>query len=457
MNRTLTRPQAEALRTAAVYGGEEPPSGSATAGRYLVDGRPNTLAVLVRLGMVETVTEVVGIDREEHTQHVLTRAGETIRQELRAGGDLPTLGHVASVVQQDADRAALDGRYEPNAPGATTLHDARPLTILGKPVSVTIEGKGERAYLYVGTTWLYSGPVPQEIRTRADVNPWAARVALGDPAPWAQVGARIRTAMGPGTVTGRNIWADGTYVITYRADRDPADVNGDDWLITAASEHLGRLCALCDTIGDDNDPEYPARFSPFGAYLCGFCSHAYSDRYVARTIPGRPEDGWAVFDRKSIDWTTIRMTHEEAKGRAAELSAKITPAPGPVELQDWERELLAEEFGPERVAVEVARMGAADHSEEDVPKHYRTHRRVAAPVTPRTPRGVAVVKVDHATLAEALDAAKEEATPLKPAYVFCDAVTIGRTEIARVDHRGEVAWFNDYANPARRHLVPDQH
>ncbi|MGW0626155.1 hypothetical protein [Streptomyces sp. NPDC002758] len=214
----------------------------------------------------------------------------------------------------------LTGRYEPNEPGARTLRDARPLSIDGKRVTVTIEG--DTLYLYVGGTWLYSGPIPEEIKTRADVNPWAARTALADPAKWAQVGARIGVPMGHGTVTSRNIWADGTYVIGYRSDlRD-----GDDWLVTAASENLSRLCALCDTVGDsDDDPEYPARFSPSGAYLCGFCSHAYLDRYVPHTLPGRPEDGWGIFDRENVWFTNICMTEEQAKARADELNYR-TPA-----------------------------------------------------------------------------------------------------------------------------------
>ncbi|MDX3260774.1 hypothetical protein PV336_16255 [Streptomyces sp. MI02-2A] len=321
MQKTLTTAQAKAIRTAAIYTGEVPPSGTATDGRYLVDGRANTLAVLVRLGLVETITETVGIDRETITHHVLTRAGEMIRQDLHTGGALPTLGHVAQAVEYAAARANLDGRYEPNEPGATSLRDARPLTILGRQVSVTIEGKGERAYLYVGGTWLYDGPVPSALLFRHEINAWAARVALGDPAPWAQVGARVGTPFSHGTVTGRRTYVeDGPvrYSIVYRADAD-----GQEYAVTADSPHLRRLCALCDTVGnDDSDPEYPARFSSFGKYLCGFCSHAYSERYVARMIPGRPEDGWAVFDREHIDWFIIRMTEEQATERAAELSER---------------------------------------------------------------------------------------------------------------------------------------
>lgn len=196
----------------------------------------------------------------------------------------------------------LTGHYEPNMPGARTLRDARPLYVNGDRVTVSIDG--DQLYLYVGGTWLYDGPVPAEIKTRADVNPWAARVALGDPAPWARVGARISVPLAHATVTRRALGADGRYMVEFQAD-------GYDFgaAIAADSPSLGRLCVLCDTIGDDdNDPEYPARFSRFGKYLCGFCSHAYSGRYVARTMPGRPEDGWAIFDRELIDWTTIRMT-----------------------------------------------------------------------------------------------------------------------------------------------------
>jgi hypothetical protein len=233
------------------------------------------------------------------------------------GYDAETGARFLSITNPRPEAVDLTGHYEPNEPGARTLRDARPLYIEGKRVTVSIEG--DTLYLYVGGTWLYSGPIPEEIKTRADVNPWAARTALADPAKWAQVGARIGVPMGHGTVTSRNIWADGTYVIGYSPDRR----DGDDWLILAASENLARLCAMCDTVGDaDDDPEYPARFSPFGAYLCGFCAHAYTGRYVARVLPGRQADDWGIFDRESITWTTIRMDGPEALARAEELSRR---------------------------------------------------------------------------------------------------------------------------------------
>lgn len=240
------------------------------------------------------------------------------------GYDAETGARFLSITNPRPEAVDLTGHYEPNEPGARTLRDARPLHIDGKRVTVSIEG--DQLYLYVGTTWLYSGPIPAEIKTRADVNPWAARTALADPAKWAQVGARISTSLGRGTVTGRTIWDDGTYAVVYRADKR----DGDDWVITAGSEHLGRLCVMCDTIGDsDDDPEYPARFSRFGAYLCGFCAHAYTGRYVARMMPGRPEDGWAIFDRELIMWTTIRMTEDDANARAEELNARQEPQEAP--------------------------------------------------------------------------------------------------------------------------------
>ncbi len=108
MARTITAAQATAISTAALYTGEVPPSGTVTDGRFLVDGRPNTLAVLVRLGLVETVTEVVGIGREEITHHVLTKAGELVRQYLKAGGDLPTLDYVASAVARAEEQDAAE-------------------------------------------------------------------------------------------------------------------------------------------------------------------------------------------------------------------------------------------------------------------------------------------------------------------------------------------------------------
>jgi hypothetical protein len=285
------------------------------------------------------------------------------------GWDAETGARFLSITHPRPEVVDLTGHYEPNQPGARTLRDARPLYIDGKRVTVSIEG--DQLYLYVGGTWLYSGPIPAEIKTRADVNPWAARTALADPASWAQVGARISTALGRGTVTGRTIWSDGTYAVVYRADsRD-----GDDWVITAGSEHLGRLCAMCDTIGDDdNDPEYPARFSPFGAYLCGFCAHAYTGRYVARVLPGHKGDGWGIFDRELITFTTIRMDGPEALARAEELNgaqepqeaqeapqdapAPVSGLPLPIVTTDELLALLAPLTDAERLAVDLAELDA---------------------------------------------------------------------------------------------------
>jgi hypothetical protein len=263
--------------------------------------------------------------------------------------------------------------------------------------------------------------------------------------------------MGHGTVTGRNIWEDGTYTISYSPDlRD-----GDDWLITAASPHLVRLCALCDTVGDcDDDPEYPARFTSSGAYLCGFCSHAYLGRYVPHTLPGRPEDGWGIFDRENVWFTTIRMTEEQAKTRADELNGDGPAAfdrPAAVAAPEAPQNGRASLSGLPLPVVSVAEVLELL---EPIPfvaepyRHYLTHRRVSVPVTPRTPLGIGVEKTEHVTFAEALEAAKEEAARTGGlASVFCDAVTIGRTDIARVSPAGEVTYVNDYANPDRLHLT----
>ncbi|MFE4681610.1 hypothetical protein ACFRNJ_12330 [Streptomyces sp. NPDC056721] len=417
-----------------------------------VDARPNTLASLVRLGLAEYRTRRGGLTGRAIQYAVLTAEGQQVRAELSAPVAEPT-------AEEEPAREDLTGHYEPNVPGARTLRDARPLYLNGKHVTVNIDG--DRLYLYVGGTWLYSGAIPAEIKTRADVNPWAARTALADPAPWAQVGARIGTPMGPGTVTGRDIWEDGTYVIVHSQDRR----EGDDWVITASSEHLRRLCALCDTVGDsDDDPEYPARFTAYGAYLCGFCAHAYLDRYIPHTLPGRPEDGWGIFDRENVWFTTICMTEEQAKTRAEELNYRTPaafdrPAPAP-ERQDAAKDGRASLSGlplPVVTVAEVLELLAPVPFVDEPYRHYLTHRRVSVPVTPRTPLGIGVEKTEHATLAEALEAAKEEAARTGAlASVFCDAVTIGRTDIARVSPAGEVTYVNDYANPDRLHLV-DQH
>jgi hypothetical protein len=64
----------------------------------------------------------------------------------------------------------LTGHYEPSAPGAKTIRDARPLYLGDK--HVTVEVTDRTAYLYVGGTFTKPFELPDHF-TGADVNPWA--------------------------------------------------------------------------------------------------------------------------------------------------------------------------------------------------------------------------------------------------------------------------------------------
>lgn len=70
----------------------------------------------------------------------------------------------------------LNGTYEPAAPGATALADARPLHIDGRQVTAQIhEGV---LTVFIGLDKVYDGTVPAEIATRGDVQRWVAAYAL---------------------------------------------------------------------------------------------------------------------------------------------------------------------------------------------------------------------------------------------------------------------------------------
>lgn len=59
----------------------------------------------------------------------------------------------------------------------------------------------------------------------------------------------------------------------------------------------------------------------------------------------------------------------------------------------------------------------------------------------------------YATFELALEAAMEKALVTGSGAVFCDAITIGRTDVAEVNAELDVTFVNDYANPERCHLV----
>jgi hypothetical protein len=171
VSRKITRPQYEALRTAALFGEDLLSPVDALRGRLVVDARPNTAAVLIRLGVAE---EVQG-------QTVLTNAGELLAATMVYGGDLPTLDTVAYYVANAAHRpaAVADGTYRPSVAGARTLREAGELWLDGKHVTAGVEGNGTRLYIFLGTEMIYSGDMPSGITATHDVNPWVRQYATG--------------------------------------------------------------------------------------------------------------------------------------------------------------------------------------------------------------------------------------------------------------------------------------
>lgn len=181
--KTISRPQYDALRTAELYDGEVPPSGTPLLGRRLVSARTNTVRSLFRLGLVEEIiTRAAG---EDYVFPVLTYAGELIAVTLTPGGDLPALSTVAHYVDnagpRPEDRPHV-GTYYPAEEGCTTWREAeaRPFKINGERVSAVVEAYGTRITLFVGGRIVFEGAVPAEVKTSADVNTWARRTALAE-------------------------------------------------------------------------------------------------------------------------------------------------------------------------------------------------------------------------------------------------------------------------------------
>jgi hypothetical protein len=67
-----------------------------------------------------------------------------------------------------------DGAYHPNAPGATSLHDARPLRIGEQRVSVLVRDGGRNVTLFAGADMLFEGPTPAGVDTRVGLYAWIA-------------------------------------------------------------------------------------------------------------------------------------------------------------------------------------------------------------------------------------------------------------------------------------------
>lgn len=78
--------------------------------------------------------------------------------------------------------ASLVGHYRPNFPGARSLAESRPLSIGPDIVTVHVNIHPTRGdvwlSVFIGLRMIFDGPLPAEIVSRADVNPYVARMAL---------------------------------------------------------------------------------------------------------------------------------------------------------------------------------------------------------------------------------------------------------------------------------------
>jgi hypothetical protein len=177
-SKTITRPQALALRNAEELPEELLRPTDALRGHMVISARPNTLAALVRLGLAE---EVEG-------QHVLTRAGFTVRAITDLPDYLPRLDTVASIVAAAAEEEAMaaevkarpsDGTYYPAEAGARGWRDAVPLWLDGRRVSAIVENDGQDLYVFLGTETIYDGDMPTGITGDGDVSTWVRQYATG--------------------------------------------------------------------------------------------------------------------------------------------------------------------------------------------------------------------------------------------------------------------------------------
>ncbi|MET9402637.1 hypothetical protein [Kitasatospora sp. NPDC002965] len=142
----------------------------------------------------------------------------------------------------------LTGTYEPSAPGAHTIHEARPLYVGKKRVTVTVEGR--TAYLFIGGVHETPYELPADV---TNVNLWAQQVIAersAQPEAQAAVQPAPATAPAPLPVATVNVpgafaeWLEGTNAMTGDDDHDPRSlalrvaVQGGRWVKRGRSRSL---------------------------------------------------------------------------------------------------------------------------------------------------------------------------------------------------------------------------
>lgn len=258
MARTITRPQAQALRAARNEGhltAPEFPAGHPLHDRYslTLDCRANTRNALVRLGLVEGITHTE--NGQEVTDYVLTYAGELIAVHCDDVTNLPRLDMIAAYV---ADSVRPEPAPRCEWTGGLVAWGKGPLSCAGDNGAPKLAVHRVHGVALCGFHSPYDVTPDNAERFPLEAAPWAV-----EGAPWAVEGARATfPASGPATVTRRE--GNGRDAFVYAV----ADSNGVEYGVAADSPLLARLCNRCDTVGDDT---MPARETN-GRYLCGYCA-----------------------------------------------------------------------------------------------------------------------------------------------------------------------------------------
>ena len=141
-----------------------------------------------------------------------------------------------TLVEQTA--ADLTGHYEPSAPGARTIREARPLYVGDKRVTVVVEGR--TAYLFVGSVYDMPRELPAHVQHGSDVLMWAQQVIAEQaalPAPIQELPAglsyRMERVTGHGSGDYRTFVAPGRYVVLVDGESPWATARPEECLDTS--------------------------------------------------------------------------------------------------------------------------------------------------------------------------------------------------------------------------------